>query len=91
MTDNMLDYPPIDDSDAIGVRWIELSPSYSWVKESEVERLTPEMVEEYCSSIKGPKKLVQAWELARNPPTVWEYMLEKKMSYHRLVEKYKAL
>jgi len=56
-----------------------------------VARLTPEMVEDYISSITGPKKLVQAWEMARDPPSVFEYMLEKKMPYHRLIEKYKAL
>lgn len=91
MTDNMLDYPPEDDSDAVGVRWIEPQPSYSWVRLSTCERLTPEMVEDYCRRIKGPKKLVLAWELARSPPSVWEYMLEKKANYHKLVEKYKAL
>jgi len=49
------------------------------------------MVEDYRASITGPKKLVQAWELARTPPSVFEYMLEKKMQYHKLIEKYKSL
>jgi hypothetical protein len=52
--------------------------------------LTPEMIEDYISAITGPKKLVQAWKMARNPPSVFEYMLEKKMPYFRLVEKYKS-
>jgi hypothetical protein len=91
MTDNMLDYPPENDEDAIGVRWIEPLPSYSWVKKDSVRRLTADMIEDYISVVQGPKKLIQAWEMARNPPSVWEYMLEKKVYYHQLVEKYKAL
>lgn len=65
--------------------------SSSWIPEENVTRITPDMVEEYHSRAKvtGPKKLVRAWELAFNPPSVWEYMLEKKMEYHVLVEKYK--
>jgi hypothetical protein len=93
MTDNMLDLPPDDDADAIGVRWIERHPSYSWVKTSACEKLTPAMVEEWYERLKtegGPKKLVDAWELAKRPPSVWEYMLEKKLSYYRLVERYKS-
>lgn len=54
-------------------------------------RLTPEMVEDFNSTVTGPKKLVQAWQMAKHPPSVFEYMLEKKMPYHRLIEKYKAL
>jgi hypothetical protein len=48
------------------------------------------MVDEYLAQaiITGPKKLVRAWELAKNPPSPFEYMLEKKMDYHVLVEKY---
>lgn len=56
-----------------------------------VVRLTPKMIEEYRASITGPKKLVQAWEMARTPPSVFDYMLEKKMQYHKLIEKYKSL
>ena len=62
----------------------------SWVP-ANVTRLTPAMVEEHLATITGPKKLVQAWELARNPPSVFEYMLEKKMPYHKLVEKLKSI
>jgi hypothetical protein len=55
-----------------------------------VVRITPNMVDEYHAQavITGPKKLVRAWELAKNPPSPFEYMLEKKMDYHVLVEKY---
>jgi hypothetical protein len=52
--------------------------------------LTPQMVEEFLATTSGPKKLVRAWEMARNPPGVFEYMLEKKIEYHKLVEKYKG-
>jgi hypothetical protein len=48
------------------------------------------MIEDYISTITGPKKLLQAWKMARNPPSVFEYMLEKKMPYHQLVEKCKG-
>lgn len=63
----------------------------SWVPEASVNPLTPEMIEEFNRTITGPKKLVLAWQMARNPPTVFEYMLEKKKSYSRLVEAYKSL
>ena len=56
-----------------------------------VSRLTLKMMEEYYTLITGPKKLVQAWEMTRNPLSIFEYMLEKKLLYHELVEKYKAL
>jgi hypothetical protein len=48
------------------------------------------MVEKYHAQavITGPKKLVRAWELARDPPSPFEYLLEKKMQYHALVEKF---
>jgi len=48
------------------------------------------MIEDYISKTTAPKKLVQAWAMARNPLSVFEYMLEKKMPYHRLVEKSKG-
>jgi len=49
------------------------------------------MIDEVLATTKGPKKLIQAWEMARNPPSPFEYLLEKKMNYHTLVEKYKSL
>jgi len=49
------------------------------------------MIEEFLATTKGPKKLIQSWEMAKNPPTPFEYLLEKKMNYHMLVEKYKYL
>jgi len=49
------------------------------------------LIEDYITTIKGPKKLVQAWKMARNPPTVFDYMLEKKMPFHKLVEKMKSM
>jgi hypothetical protein len=49
------------------------------------------MIEETLAGITGPKKLLQAWEMTKNPPSPFEYLLEKKMPYHSLVEKYKGL
>jgi hypothetical protein len=65
--------------------------SSSWVPERTAVKLTPAMIDAVLSTTKGPKKLIQAWEMARNPPSPFEYMLEKKMNYHTLVEKYKSL
>ena len=62
----------------------------SWVPESTVSPLTPEMIEEFNRTITAPKKLVLAWQMARKPPGVFEYMLEKKKSYYRLVDAYKS-
>ena len=50
----------------------------------------PGMIDEMLSTTKGPKKLIQAWEMARTPPSVFEYLLEKKASYHQLVQKLKS-
>jgi len=49
------------------------------------------MVDEYhaLALVSGPKKLVKAWELAKDPPSPFTYMLEKKLNYHTLVERYK--
>ena len=64
----------------------------SWVGEAAiVGRLTPEIIDEVLATLTGPKQLIQAWEMARTPPGVFEYMLEKKATYHKLVEKYKSL
>jgi len=49
------------------------------------------MIEEVLATVTGPKRLVQAWELARHPPSPFIYMLEKKVTYFKLVEKFKAL
>jgi hypothetical protein len=49
------------------------------------------MIDHVLATTKGPKKLLLAWEMAKNPPTPFEYLLEKKMNYHTLVEKYKSL
>jgi hypothetical protein len=48
------------------------------------------MIEEFNKTVTGPKKRVLAWQMARNPPSVFEYMLEKKKSYYKLVEDYKS-
>jgi hypothetical protein len=64
----------------------------SWVPEVSIERrITPDLIEEMLATITGPKKLVQAWEMARHPPSVFDYMMEKKMPYHKLVERFKSL
>ena len=55
-----------------------------------MDRLRPGMIDEMLSSITGPKKLIQAWEMARTPPSVFVYMLEKKVSYCQLVKKLKS-
>lgn len=49
------------------------------------------MIDEFNKTIKAPKKLVAAWQMARNPPNVFDYMLEKKKSYHRLIEAYTSV
>ena len=56
-----------------------------------MRRITPAMVDEYhaLALVSGPKKLVKAWELAKDPPSPFTYMLEKKLNYHTLVERYK--
>jgi len=61
--------------------------SSSWVPLRTVRRMRSGTIDEMLRTIKGPKKLIQAWELVRDPPSVWEYMLEKKLQYGELVEK----
>jgi hypothetical protein len=49
------------------------------------------MIEEFNKTIRGPKQLSAAWQMARTPPSVFEYMLEKKKSYYQLIEASKSL
>ena len=55
-----------------------------------MSRLTRELHERLIATTKGPARLVRALEMARSPPDVFEYMLEKKAEYHVLVEKLKG-
>jgi hypothetical protein len=72
-------------------RRLYLCISSSWVPEASVEHLTPKMIEEFNKTIEGPKQLIAAWQMARTPPSVFEYMLEKKKSYYQINEVYKLL
>jgi hypothetical protein len=45
------------------------------------------MIEEMLKIKTGPKRLKQAWEMAKTPPSPFEYLLEKKKNYSQLLEK----
>jgi hypothetical protein len=63
----------------------------SWVPMKGARKLTRTMIDEFLAKTTGPKKLIEAWELAKDPPSPFSYLLEKKYQYHTLMEKYKAL